>query len=136
MATKVPKRNRKKKNTITEQEKSSYLLSLACTMVCSYIFLSFIKASINSHYLVGLYVDSAVSVVALVIFVFQVKYQMKIYKDYRNSKKPLFVSIAAIILALISIVLAAKTFDFSAIILLIGLFVTKYIAEKEWEKQK
>lgn len=135
MATRIPKRNRQKKKTISPQERSNYLLSLACVMVCAYLCLSFIKASLNHHYLVGLYVDSAVAVIGLVIMIFQMKYQLNIYHQFSNSHKPFIISLLSIVLALIAIILSAHTFDISAIILLIGLFVTKHIAEKEWDSQ-
>lgn len=135
MATKIPKKERKKhQDHITKQEKDSYLLSLATAMIAAYIVLSFIKASLAHHYLIHLYVDSAVAVVALVIFFMQFKYQRSLYKKYHNTRTPLIITIASIAIGLVCVIIAYKSIDFSAVVLLIGLIATKKIAEKEWQK--
>lgn len=134
MATKIPKRERKKNKQITKQEKDSFLLSLATSMIAAYIVLSFIKASLTHHYLIHLYVDSAVAVVALVIFLMQFKYQRSLYKTYHNSRTPMLITIASIAIGLVCVIIAYQTIDFSAVVLLIGLIATKKIAEKEWSK--
>jgi hypothetical protein len=135
MATKVPKRQRHKKEKITNAEKNNYVLSLSAMMIAFYVDLTFVKAAINRHFLVQLYVDSAVAAIALVVALTQLRYQLNLYHKFHVSKRPLLTTLASFILGLLCVIAMHKSFDISVLFLLAGLFLTKKVAEKEFDQE-
>lgn len=136
MATKVPKRQRHKKEKITKEEKNNFLLSLAAMMIAFYVDLTFVKAAINHHFLVHLYVDSAVAAIALAVALTQLRYQYNLYTKFHVSKRPLLTSLFAVVLGLLCVISMHKTFDLSVLFLLAGLVLTKKLAEKEFDQDQ
>ena len=117
-------KNIKQKQQIYDQ----YIICSLWVVMAGFIAISFVKEMINQHYLIHLYVDSFVAIVAFFVFLHNLKKQY----DLCVNKKPVILEIAAFVCGLIAVVLSAKSpFDVSFLILVIGMLTSRKIFEKE-----
>lgn len=111
-----------------------------CTM-SSFIVLMFIKEVVMQHYLIHLYVDSAIAIVAFYIMLHQIHIQLNILNMNKMTKRPLIVMLVAIIAGVIVNIVAGLSnnglakFDFSFLILVVGMLTSRSIFMKQAQKQ-
>lgn len=140
MATKRPKRHEVRSHqhqvnvALGEQEQNKYMISLVSSTMGYYIVLLFIKAYFSKRYFVNFYIDSAVALVCLIFSIMQLRYQYKFYESTSISKRPFIITIGGIIAASIITMLSLKSADIAGLVLVICLFVSKGMANKEWKK--
>lgn len=110
-----------------------------CTM-SSFIVLMFIKEVVMNHYMIHLYVDSAIAIVAFYIMLHQLHIELNILNMNKITKRPLVVMVVAIVAGLIVNIVAGLSsgaiakFDFSFLILVVGMFTSRSIFIKQTKK--
>ncbi len=129
-ANKAKKNEELKKNK--EEEKALYTKFVLVTIMCSYIVLMFVKEVLTSNYLIHLYVDSLIAVVAFYITIHNMRNQYKILKKYNLSLKPFSMAIVTMVVGLFIIIMTMKSpFDISFLILVVGMLTSKRMFEKD-----
>ncbi len=87
-----------------------------------------VKGVLSQNYLIHFYVDSLVSIVAFYIMIHNLKKQYDLLKD----KKPFIVQLVTLIVALVLVVLTYYSpFDFSFLILVIGMIINRKMFLKQ-----
>ncbi len=109
-----------------------YTISGLWVTMAGFIVLSFVKELITQNYLVHLYIDSLIAVVALFVTIHNLKRQYTLLTD----KKPFIVQIVALLFGLFVVVMTANSpFDVSFLILVIGMITSKKMMIKELNKK-
>lgn len=121
-------KNIKNKQHIYDQ----YTICSLWVVMAGFIAISFVKEVINQNFLIHLYVDSFVAVVAFFVVVHNLKKQFDLWEN----KKPVIIEIGAFVCGLIAVILSAKSpFDVSFLILVIGMILSRKIIEKEFHQK-
>ncbi|WP_455538828.1 MULTISPECIES: hypothetical protein [Peptostreptococcaceae] len=129
-ANKAKKNEELKKNK--EEDKALYTKFVLVTIMCSYIVLMFVKEVLTSNYLIHLYIDSLIAVVAFYITIHNMRNQYKILKKYNLSLKPFSMAIVTMVVGLSVIIMTMKSpFDISFLILVVGMLTSKKMFEKD-----
>ena len=109
-----------------------YTISGLWVTMAGFIVLSFLKELITQNYLVHLYVDSLIAIVALFVTIHNLKRQYTLLTD----KKPFVVQIVALLFGLFVVVMTANSpFDVSFLILVVGMITSKKMIIKELNKK-
>ncbi len=105
-----------------------YTISGLWVTMAGFIVLSFIKELITQNFLIHLYVDSAIAVVALFVTIHNLKRLYDLLKD----KKPFIVEAVALACGLfIAVMTASSPFDVSFLILVVGMITSKKMMVKQ-----
>lgn len=108
-----------------------YTISGLWVTMSGFIVLNFIKELINQNFLIHLYVDSLIAIIALFVTIHNLKRQYSLLKD----KKPFIVQVVALVFGLFVVVLTCKSpFDVSFLILVIGMITSKKMMITELNK--
>ena len=93
----------------------------------------FIKEILTHNFLINLYIDSLVGIVAFYIAAHNAFNQYKILNKYKLSLRPFIVMIVTMIVGIFVIIMTLKSpFDISFLILVVGMITNKKIFEKEF----
>ena len=102
-------------------------------IMCAYIVFMFIKEILTHNFLINLYIDSLVGIVAFYIAAHNAFNQYKILNKYKLSLRPFIVMIVTMIVGIFVIIMTLKSpFDISFLILVVGMITNKKIFEKEF----
>ena len=109
-----------------------YTISGLWVTMAGFIVLNFVKELINQNFLVHLYVDSLIAVVALFVTIHNLKRQYNLL----NNKKAFIIQVVALVSGLFVVVMTCKSpFDVSFLILVIGMITSKKIMIQEVNKK-
>ena len=117
---------------LKQQIADQYTICSLWVVMSGFVSLTFVKEVINQNYLIHLYVDSLVAIVAFFVVLHNLKKQYDLLKDI----KPVALEIVAYVLGLIVVILTAKSpFDISFLMLVIGMIVSKKMVVNELNKK-
>ena len=116
-----------------QEDKELYTKSVLIQIMCAYIVFMFIKEILTHNFLINLYIDSLVGIVAFYIAAHNAFNQDKILNKYKLSLRPFIVMIVTMIVGIFVIIMTLKSpFDISFLILVVGMITNKKIFEKEF----
>lgn len=124
------------KEELSRSQNNMSVSLIWCTM-SSFIVLMFIKEVVMNHYMIHLYVDSAIAIVAFYIMLHQLHIELNILNMNKITKRPLVVMVVAIVAGMIVNIVAGLSsgaiakFDFSFLILVVGMFTSRSIFIKQ-----
>ena len=124
------------KEELSRSQNNMSVSLIWCTM-SSFIVLMFIKEAVMNHYMIHLYVDSAIAIVAFYIMLHQLHIELNILNMNKITKRPLVVMVVAIVAGMIVNIVAGLSsgaiakFDFSFLILVVGMFTSRSIFIKQ-----
>ncbi|SFD95402.1 hypothetical protein SAMN04487835_1152 [Sharpea azabuensis] len=124
------------KEELSRSQNNMSVSLIWCTM-SSFIVLMFIKEVGMNHYMIHLYVDSAIAIIAFYIMLHQLHIELNILNMNKVTKRPLVVMVVAIVVGMIVNIVAGLSsraiakFDFSFLILVVGMFTSRSIFIKQ-----
>ena len=124
------------KEELSRSQNNMSVSLIWCTM-SSFIVLMFIKEVVMNHYMIHLYVDSAIAIIAFYIMLHQLHIELNILNMNKITKRPLVVMVVAIVAGMIVNIVAGLSsgaiakFDFSFLILVVGMFTSRSIFIKQ-----
>ena len=97
-----------------QEDKELYTKSVLIQIMCAYIVFMFIKEILTHNFLINLYIDSLVGIVAFYIAAHNAFNQYKILNKYKLSLRPFIVMIVTMIVGIFVIIMTLKSpFDIS-----------------------
>jgi len=126
------KRHFEKKNLASEIKEIKHKMSVDTTMnlvlivMGAYLFISFVRNFMLGNFMVNVYVNGIVGIVGLVVCGYELYKEKKLYRLCGGEKPIVIVNMIAVLVGLlVSTNTLDSPIDFSLIILLMGLILTK-----------
>lgn len=111
-----------------------YIISGIWFTICAYLVLLFIKEFLTQHFLINIYVDMLVGVIAFYLALNNMMNHLRILKRQKVSLKPFQMELVGLVVAFLVVIFTLQSpFDISFLILVVTYLSSKKLAKAAFE---